>query len=52
VERTQDQVAGQRCLHSDLSRLHVADFSNHDFIRIVPQDGPQHVGERYADIRI
>ena len=34
-------MPGQGRLHRDLHRLGVADLTDHDHVRILPQDGPQ-----------
>ena len=52
VQRAEDHVAGERGLHGDLGRLQVADFAHQDFVRILPQDRSQALGERVADVRI
>ena len=43
-----DEVAGQCRLNGDLRRFRIADFADHDAIRIVAQDGAQAAGERQA----
>src|ERR1044072_8076206 len=46
VDGRKDQVAGERRLDSNLRRLVVADFADHDLVRVVAQDGAQTAGER------
>src|SRR5580698_4732354 len=45
VDRSEDQVAGQRRLNRDLRRLRIADFANHDLVGIVSQNGSQPAGK-------
>src|SRR6185437_3807441 len=42
------QVAGERRLNGDLRGFRVADFANHDFVRVVAQDGAQAAGKGQA----
>ena len=49
VQRAEHQVAGQRGLDGDLRRLQVADFADHDDVRVLAQEGAQHRGEGQAD---
>ena len=42
-------VAGQRGFDGDFGRLGVADFADHDDVRVLAQDGAQRVGEGEAD---
>ena len=42
-------VAGERGLHGDLGRFQVANLADQDLVGVLPQDGPQAVGERVAD---
>ena len=46
MDRREHQVAGQRRLNGDLRRFHVADFSDHDLVRIVTQNRAQSSRER------
>src|SRR4029077_7432444 len=41
VHGGEDQVSGERGLNGDLRGFLVADFADHDFIRVVAQDGAQ-----------
>ncbi len=42
------QVAGERGLNGDLRRLGVADFADHDFVRVVAQDRAQAARKRQS----
>ena len=44
------QVAGERGLHRDLSGFQVADFADHDHVRVPTHDGSQRVGETSKSI--
>ena len=44
----ENQVAGQRRLDGDLRRFLVADFTHHDFVWVVAQDGTQAAGKGQA----
>ena len=48
----QHQVAGEAGLDGDLGGFEVADFTDHDHVRILPQDGAQGLGEGELDLRI
>src|SRR5216684_127995 len=48
VDGSEDQVAGERGLDGDLSGFLVADFADHDLVRVVAQDGAQTAGEGEA----
>ena len=50
VQRGEHQVAGQGGLHGDVGRLGVADFAEHDHVRVLPQQGAQGGGEGHADL--
>ena len=52
VQSGQYQVSGERGLHRDLRGFVVADFANHDDVRILAQDGAQRLGEVQIDFRI
>ena len=45
-------MAGQRRLHGDLGGFEVADFADHDDVRVLAQDGAQQMGEIEADLRL
>ena len=45
----QHLVAGERRFDGDLRGFLVADFADHDDVRVLPQNGTQGVGERQAD---
>ena len=42
----------QRRLHRDLRGFQVADFADHDHVRVLTQDGAQHGGEIQPDLRL
>ncbi len=48
VHRGQHQVAGEGGLYRDLRGLAVADFADHDLVRVVAQDGAQAARKRQA----
>ena len=52
VQRGQHQVARQRSLHGDLRGLEIADFTDHDDVRVLAQDGTQGLGEGQVDFGI
>ncbi len=52
MQRGQHQVAGQRGLDGDLRGLEVADFADHDHIRVLAQDGAQGLGEGQVDLGV
>ena len=52
MQRRQHQVARLRGLDRDLGRLEVADFADHDHVRILAQEGAQRRRERQADLRV
>ena len=45
----QHQVAGERGLHRDLRGLEVADFADHDDVRVLTQDRAQGLGKGHVD---
>src|SRR5215469_14316439 len=45
MDSGEHQMSGQGSIDSDLCRLHVADFADHDLVGIVPQDRSQSAGE-------
>ena len=49
VQRAEHHMTGQRRLYRDLGRFDVANLAHQDPVRILPQDGPQALGERVAD---
>ena len=49
VHGAQHLVAGERGFDGDLGGFGVADFPDHDDVRILPQNGAQGVGEAEAD---
>ena len=51
VQRRQHQVSCQRRLHGNLRGLEIADFPDHDDVRILPHDRTQCIGERQVDLR-
>src|SRR6185369_9213021 len=48
MDRGKDQVAGKGGLDCDLGGLRIADFPNHDLVRVVAQDRAQAAGEGEA----
>jgi hypothetical protein len=52
VQRGQHQVAGQRGLDGDLRGFEVADFADHDHVRVLAQDGAQGLGKGQVDLGI
>ncbi len=46
VHRGEHQVSGERRLDGDLRGFVIANFSDHDLVRVVPQNGTQSAGER------
>ncbi|OIQ77617.1 hypothetical protein GALL_406830 [mine drainage metagenome] len=50
MKRRQHHVSGECGLHGDLGGLQVADFSDHDDVRILPHDRSQGVGEGQPDL--
>ena len=51
MQRRQHQMPGQCRLHRDLCGFAIADFADHDHVRVLPQDRPQQAGERQTDLR-
>src|SRR6266568_7751013 len=49
VERSKNQMARKRRLNCNLSRLQITRFSNHDAIRILPQEVAQNSSKGQAD---
>ena len=45
VQRGEHEVAGETGLHGNLRGFQVADFANHDDVRVLPQNGAQRAGE-------
>ena len=45
-------MAGLRGLHGDLRRIQVADFADHDHVRILTQDRAQTAGEGHLDTQV
>ncbi len=52
VHGGEHHVAGQRGLHRDPHRLHVADLAHHDDVRVLAHDGAQGVREGEVDLRL
>src|SRR3546814_4715072 len=48
--RSQHQVTGERCLHRDLGSFQIADFADHDHVRVLAQNRAQRTGEGQADL--
>ena len=51
VQRGEDQVTRHRRANGDFRRLEVANFTDHDDVRVLPQNVPQAVGEGEVDLR-
>src|SRR5713226_1326491 len=51
VQRAEDQVPGQRRANGNLRGLQVADFPDHDHVRVLAQDVAQPHRERQPDVR-
>ena len=45
-------MAGQRCLYGNLRSFQIADFTDHDDVRILPQNRAQCFGKRHVYARI
>ena len=43
-------MAGERGFNGDFGGFRVADFPNHDDVRVLPQNGAERVGERQANV--
>src|SRR5512137_275263 len=52
VQRRHHHVARLRCLDRDVRGFEVADLADHDDVRILPQEGPQRVGERKTGLLV
>ena len=52
VQGAEDQVAGQRGLDGRPGGLLVADLADHDDVGVLPQQRPQRLRERHADLRL
>ncbi len=52
MQRCQHQMAGKRRLHGNLRRFQIADFTDHDHVRILAQQRAQRPGETQVDTRI
>ena len=50
VHRRQHEVAGDRRLQRDVRRLGVAHLTEHDDVRVLPQQGAEHAAEGQADL--
>ena len=50
VQGRQHQVPRERGLHRNLRRLTIAHFTDHDDVRVLPQDGTQCVGKGQVDL--
>src|SRR6202011_151560 len=48
VDGGENKVSGKRRLNRDLRGFRVADFTHHDLVRVVTQDGTQSAGESEA----
>ena len=49
MQRGQHQMAGQRRVNGNMCRFRIADFADHDDIRILPHKGPQRLREGQAN---
>src|SRR5262249_5832723 len=45
VQRTENLVAGERGANGDFGRFEIADFADHDDVRVLPQNRTQSGGE-------
>ncbi|OIQ70742.1 hypothetical protein GALL_476410 [mine drainage metagenome] len=52
VQGGEHQVAGQRGLNRNLRGLKVTDFTDHDDVRVLPQNGAQGLGKVKFDLRV
>jgi hypothetical protein len=56
VQRAEHEVAGQSSLHGDPRRVRVANLSDHDRVRVLTKNGPQHrtegQGTRLVDLHL
>ena len=43
-------MPGQRCLHCHFSRFQIPDLTDHDDVRVLPQQGANTVGKGQVDI--
>ena len=50
MHRAEDLVAGESGFHGDFRRFGIANFTDHDDVRILPQNRTQRVGKRKANI--
>ena len=50
MDRREEQMPCERRPHGHLRRLSVADFAQHNNVRILPQEGSQCSGERKSDL--
>src|SRR3546814_18906289 len=48
----QHQVTSERCLHRDLGSFQIADFADHDHVRVLAQNRAQRTGEGQADLAV
>ena len=49
VQRAEHRVPGERRLHGNFGRFHIANLADQDLVGVLPQDRPQALGERVAD---
>src|SRR5579883_258672 len=52
VERTEHKVTRQRRLNPDLCGFQVANLTDEDDVRVLPENGPQRAGEGHVDLVI
>ena len=46
VNRREDEMACERRLNGNLGRLHIANFSDHDLVRVMTENRAEAAGER------
>ncbi|MNS74569.1 hypothetical protein D3C72_1080500 [compost metagenome] len=52
MQRCQHQVTGERGLNGDLRGFEIADFANHDDVRVLTQDRAQGLGKGQVDLGV
>ena len=52
LERGEDEVPCHRGADGDLRGLEIANFADHDDVRILPENGTQAVGKSEPDVRL
>ena len=51
VQRAEDEVTGHGRANGDFGRFEVANFADHDDVRVLPQNVAQALGESEIDLR-